>query len=399
MKTVFLGTIYPKERLEEIRENSLLGIDNASDNLQWALIEGLDHFIENLTIVSLPFIRNYPKGYKKMIFKSSFFNHKPGAKDICVGFINLVGIYSLHRYLASYRALKSLLSKKESTIIIIYAAHAPFLKAVSKLKSKGYLIKTCLIVPDLPIFLLEQKTNKILKRLKEIDNNIIEKSRQDIDSYVILSDLVKEKFNLYGKPFIRIEGVYNGDRIKETIAKEKYKTILYTGKMSNNEGIPQLLEAFHNIKSTDYRLWIRGFGTMKNTVLLAAEKDSRIKYIEEMSREDLLKLQKMATVLINPTPSSAIGAKYFFPSKTMDYLASGTPTIMCKLECLPKEYHKHIFFIEDESVSGMKEKLIEVCELSEEKRYDFGASASKFILENKNPINQVRGLINMLNEI
>ena len=73
MRTIFLGTLYPKERLEEIRENSLLGIDNASDNLQWALIDGLDHFIKNLKIVSLPFIRNYPKGYKKMIFKSSFF--------------------------------------------------------------------------------------------------------------------------------------------------------------------------------------------------------------------------------------------------------------------------------------------------------------------------------------
>ena len=47
----------------------------------------------------------------------------------------------------------------------------------------------------------------------------------------------------------------------------------------------------------------------------------------------------------------------------------------------------------------MKEKLIEVCELPEEKRYDFGASASKFIFENKNPIAQVRELINMLNGI
>ena len=68
MRTIFLGTIYPKERLEEIRENSLLGIDNASDNLQWALIDGLDHFIENLTIVSLPFIRNYPKRLQKNDF-------------------------------------------------------------------------------------------------------------------------------------------------------------------------------------------------------------------------------------------------------------------------------------------------------------------------------------------
>ena len=399
MRTIFLGTIYPKERLEEIRENSLLGIDNASDNLQWALINGLDHFIENLTIVSLPFIRNYPKGYKKMIFKSSFFSHKSGAKDICVGFVNLVGIYSLHRYLASYRVLKSLLSKKESTTIIIYAAHAPFLKAVSKLESKGYLIKTCLIVPDLPMFLLEQKTNKILKWLKEIDNNIIEKNRQGIDSYMILSDFMREKFNLFNKPFTIIEGIYNGDTINESVTKEKYKTILYTGKMSKNQGISNLLEAFKKIKSPDYRLWIRGFGTMKNAVLLATEKDNRIKYIEEMSREDLLKLQKKATVLINPTPSNSIGANFFFPSKTMDYLASGTPTIMCKLECLPKEYHKHIFFIEDESISGMKEKLIEVCEMPQVELDEFGKKASSFIFKNKNPIEQVRGLINMLNQI
>ena len=130
---------------------------------------------------------------------------------------------------------------------------------------------------------------------------------------MILSDFMREKFNLFNKPFTIIEGIYNGDTINESVTKEKYKTILYTGKMSKNQGISNLLEAFKNIKSPDYRLWIRGFGTMKNAVLLATEKDNRIKYIEEMSREDLLKLQKKATVLINPTPSNSYWGKFFLP--------------------------------------------------------------------------------------
>ena len=398
-KLIFIGTVYPIDRLSEIRKNSLLGIDNASDNLQWALIKGLDKYFSDLTILSAPFIRNFPNGYKKVFFESSFFSHITGAKDLCVGFVNLIGFYSITRFFSVYIALKKKISKKVYTTLIIYSAHLPFLLAVYLLKKRGYKIKSCMIVPDLPVFLLNQKKNRVIHFLKKIDNYLIEKSRKNIDSYIILSDFMKEKFELFEKPYKVIEGIYRDESIIKNPKKEKNKVILYTGKLLKNEGIENLLEAFKKIKNSNYRLWIRGFGPMKDMVLNSAKTDFRIKVIEEMSREELLVLQKKATVLINPTPKSAKGSRYFFPSKTMDYLASGTPTIMYKLDCLPVDYHEYIYFVEDESVDGLKDKILEVCEKDQSILNKLGQKASKFIFENKTPAKQAQKLVKLLEEI
>ena len=62
-----------------------------------------------------------------------------------------------------------------------------------------------------------------------------------------------------------------------------------------------------------------------------------------MSREELLKMERRATVMINPTPARLNFTKYFFPSKTMEYLASGTPTVMYRLGCMPKEYDDYVY--------------------------------------------------------
>ncbi|MDB4723737.1 glycosyltransferase [Akkermansiaceae bacterium] len=401
MKTIFLGGLYPKERLDEIRNNSFLGIDNAADNLQWALVEGLDHYIEDLKIITMPFIRNYPKGYKRIFFKTSQFAHKHGAEDVCVGFLNVIGLYTIYRYYVITRILRKSLSKEKSTTIIIYSAHSPFLKAIEKLRRRGFLVRTCLIIPDLPEFsyLMHSKSGNLFKFLKRIDIKMIEKYRKRVDSYVLLSDFMAEKLDVFKKPFVRIEGIYNGDVVEEPVTKEVYKTVLYTGKLEKGGGISELLAAFKGIDSPNYRLWIRGFGPMMNAVIDAVESDNRIKIIDELSRAELLMLQKKATILINPIPPSAKVSKFFFPSKTMDYLASGTPTVMFKLECLPIEYHHYIHFIETESVDGIRDKLIELCELSAEEHMRFGSKASRFIFEKKTPVKQVEKLVKLLEEI
>ena len=134
-------------------------------------------------------------------------------------------------------------------------------------------------------------------------------------------------------------------------------------------------------------------------ILEACKKDSRIKYYESMTKEDLLKLQKKATVLINPVSSLKKFTRYFFPSKTMEYLASGTPTIMSKLDCLPEEYYNHIYFFDDESIEGMKNKIIEVCEKPQDELNAFGKAASEFIINEKNEKKQAEKIVKLLNSI
>ena len=295
------------------------------------------------------------------------------------------------------RAIKFSLDDNSDNKILIYAVHSPFLLALCGIDKKKY--KSCLIVPDLPEFMSGRK-NFAYVIGKKIDRFFINIGLKNIDSFVLFSSHMKEYLDVNNKPWIHVEGIFNANGvIKDTIIKEDKKIILYTGNISKRMGIPELLEAFSMIKSDKYRLWIRGNGGCKSMILNACKNDNRIVYFEPMSKIDLLRLQKKATVLINPVFSSKKFTRYFFPSKTMEYLASGTPTIMSRLDCLPKEYYNHIYFFDDESVEGIKNKIIEICEKPQDELDAFGKAASEFILTEKNEKKQARKIVDLLNSL
>jgi len=396
MKVLFLGSLYPTERANEIKLNSNDGIDNASNNFQWAIIEGLDSFYPDLKIVTLPAIRTYPLKYKKWSFKPSIFFHKNGNTDYCLGFINIIIVKHLSKFLVLRKKLLEITDKEEDTIIITYGVHSPYLKAINDIKRLRPKLRTCLIVPDLPQYMSESR-NPIYRFLKGIDSVIIKRYLKKIDSFVLLSDYMVEFLNVGNRPWTRLEGIFKLDQNAINVEKEIFKTILYTGNIDKRYGINNLLKAFELIKEDNYRLWIRGNGNTKQDVINASKLDSRIKYFEEMPRNELITLQKKATVLINPMPSTQKFTKYFFPSKTVDYMASGTPTITTKLKSIPDEYFNYLYIAEKEDAEGLKDAIHKICRKDQSELNEFGIKASKFIIENKNPISQVKKIYLMLN--
>ncbi len=399
MNVIFIGGIYPPDKEAEIRLNSKGGIDNASNNLQWAFLDGLDHYSSSLKVVSMTPIRTYPHGYKKAIFKGSIFSHKPGSYDYSLGFINLPLLKHLSIYFNLHKTLNTITNLNQETIIMIYGIHSPKLKAIYDLKRKMPEIKTCLIVPDLPQYMSESR-NLIYRFFKSIDFFFIKKYLKKIDSFVLLSDYMADELRLENKPWTRVEGIFQPmEDLDIPIKKEKHKTILYTGNIGQRYGIIALLEAFSLIKDENYRLWIRGNGSTKEYILESAKIDKRIKYFEEMTKKELFELQNRATVLINPVSAKEKFTKYFFPSKTIDYLASGTPTIMNRLSCIPKEYFDYVFVPMREDPEGLKDTIVAVCSKDQAELNEFGKRASQFILMNKNPITQVGKIYEMINKL
>ena len=396
MKAIFIGGLYPNEKLDEIKKITQHP-DFAANTLQWALINGFDANSFAIKVVTLPTLRDFPKYCKKISFQSSHFSHTEKRDDICVGFVTLPLIKHVSKYRNLYLALKSLL-KNENDVpmyFIIYGIHSPYLKAIEKLKKKNDKIKTCLIVPDLPEYMSENK-NKIYRLLKSIDKKIILKSLCSIDSYVLLSPYMSERLPIGNKPWMVMEGIYNINNNIPDVPKESYKTILYTGNLGKRYGILDLLEAFKKIESPDYRLWFCGNGDGLAEIVKSQKTDQRIEYFGILSTNETMKLQKKATILVNPRHSYEEYVKYSFPSKTMEYLASGTPTLMNKLPCLPKEYEPYIYFFEDESIEGMKNKMIEICEKSQDELNDFGKNAAEFIYTQKNEIAQTKRIIEFI---
>ena len=397
METIFIGGLYQNERLDEIRKNTK-HLDFPANTLQWALLKGFEANAYPVKVITLPTLRDYPKYYKKIYFKSSSFSHTKGNEDLCLGFVTAPLIKHVSKYLNLYNSLKNLLEDKDNVHLIIYGIHSPYLKAVEKIKERNDKIKTCLIVPDLPEYMSDSK-NKIYRLLKSIDKKIIFKSFQYIDSFVLLSRYMTERLPIGDKPWMVMEGIYNTNDNVTNVPKEPYKTILYTGNLGKRYGILDLLEAFTKISNPNFRLWLCGNGDGLEKIQEIQKRDHRIEYFGILPRNEVLKLQKRATLLVNPRHSYEEYTKYSFPSKTMEYMASGTPTLMSKLPCLPKEYEPYIYFFDNESVEGMKNKIIEICEKSQEELNEFGKKAAEFIHTQKNETAQTKRIIEFITNL
>ena len=394
MNVIYVGSIYPTGKIDELKAMGS-SIDFAAETFQTSLLQGLCEYYPQMKVITAPNISAYPR-VKKLSFKKEEFSLPfSGMKHLFAGFLNIPGVKHFSKCLRIRRAIKKTLDREDDNTIIVYGVHSPFLLALCGIKKSRY--KSCLIVPDLPEF-MSGNTNRLYLLAKNVDRWLIRMGLKKIDSYVLFSPHMKERLPIGDKPTIHMEGIFNAvDMTNEHVEKEKYKTILYTGNISRRMGIPNLIEAFRLIPDPDYRLWIRGNGECKGMVLQAMKEDSRIVYFAPMPKSELFRLQKKATVLINPVFSSQTFTRYFFPSKTMEYLASGTPTIMARLACLPQDYESHLFFFDDESVEGIKNKIIEVCEKPQAELDAFGKSAAEFILTEKNEKKQAAKIAELMN--
>lgn len=395
---MYVGFYYPDSNMIDDLLKAGSVVDFPGYTFQGALLSGLDEYYPDMKVISSGYMSVYPKN-KNIRFKRQYFSHKGGEakRDVFTGLLNLPGVKEISKLIRIRKEIKKSLVKEEENVIICYEAHTPFLLAIASLRKK--VTKTCLIVPDLPDFMSGRKTWWYLWA-KKIDKKLIDFAMKSFDCFALFSLHMKERLKIGNKPWVQLEGIYKENANIGEVEKETFKTILYTGNLSERTGIKDLLDAFKMIESPDYRLWIRGNGeVMKPEILRRQKEDKRIVYFEPMSKEEVLRLQRKATVLVNPIRPSQLQTRYFFPSKTMEYLASGTPTIMYKLDCLPEDYYSHVYFVEKETIESLRDKLMEVCEKKNAELAAFGRSAQEFILNEKNPAKQAGKIYELLNRV
>lgn len=395
MNVIYVGSIYPTGKIDELKSIGS-AIDFAAETFQTSLLQGLCGYYPNLKIITAPNISAYPRVGKLFFKKEVFLLSFSGVKHLFTGFCNLTGVKHVSKCLRVRKAIKQSLVKGKENVIIIYGIHSPFLLALCGIKKNRYT--SCLIVPDLPEF-MSGKTSCLYLLGKKVDRWFIRKGLKYIDSYAFFSAYMRERIQIGDAPWTQVEGIYCNDVQVGLIEKNHHKTILYTGSLSRRYGIMDLVDAFCRIEDNNYRLWICGGGDALEEIKQRQLQDSRIQYLGLLSKAEVRTLQKKATLLINPRHSADEYTKYSFPSKTMEYMASGTPTLMSHLASIPQEYEPHLFFFDDESVEGIKNRIIEVCEKTQAELDAFGKAAAEFILTEKNEKKQAAKIVELISNI
>jgi glycosyltransferase involved in cell wall biosynthesis len=169
--------------------------------------------------------------------------------------------------------------------------------------------------------------------------------------------------------------------------------VLYTGTLAARYGIVDLLKAFSALDRPDAVLWICGEGDARDQVEAMVRRDPRVRYFGQVPRARALALQRQASVLVNPRRPEGEFTKYSFPSKTMEYLASGRPIIMHDLPGIPPEYRDHLILPPTPDNDGLAAALREAASRPFDSLRDRGAAGRAFVLAQKSPQAQVARIL------
>lgn len=406
LEILFIGGVMPRDEEAHVIERTTGPVDMAANALQWNLITGLDQVMRApVTLVNAMFVRTFPRFYRDAWVRGRRWSHAPGAEDESIGFPNLFGIKHLWRALAVARKARRWVRTRRprTSAIVVYAMHAPFVIAGAFAKRLDPGLKLCLVVPDLPEHMnLGQKRAWIFTFLKKIDRWVMIRLTKRFDCFVLLTKHMAGQLGVGERPWIVVEGVVNPKEIPElpvhAAVESPEKIVLYTGTLANAYGILQLLEAFELIGDPRFRLWICGAGEAEREVKSAAERDGRVRYHGRTSREVAMALQRQATVLVNPRPDTADFTRYSFPSKILEYMLSGTPTIVRKLPGIPDDYYDHLFVVDGPSAADLSATIVRVCAMSETDRARWGARAQQFLLREKDVRTQASRILQLIHD-
>ena len=284
--------------------------------------------------------------------------------------------------------------KKENVNIIVYSLNSLFLTSAIMIKKMIKNSKICVIVPDLPFFM--SNYHWPLSLFKRFDISRIEKLRTCVDCYAVYSEFIAKKMNLSRNSYIVTEGFI--DKNKINIVKKRSlndKLIcMYAGDLNPMYSINTLIRAFDSIQlNAELRL----YGDEK--MISQYRLNDNVKYIGCLSPDEVYEEMKKCDLLINPRPSSLKLTKYSFPSKTFEYLASGTPCLMCKLPAIPSEYFEYINFFSGESVEEYRKSIEDLFKGDREELLNKANKGALFLLENKTTDIQVKKIITLINSV
>jgi glycosyltransferase involved in cell wall biosynthesis len=103
-----------------------------------------------------------------------------------------------------------------------------------------------------------------------------------------------------------------------------------------------------------------------------------------------------ATVFINVRSAETPFIEYSFPSKLLEYMAFGRPTITTALPSIPEEYHKFLYLIREENPVYIARLITEVCCKPELELENFGRKARDFVMKEKNYLIQGRRIYDFI---
>jgi len=393
MQILYISALSSERLIDEIRNRTGKNPGYAIQKFSRLLVKGLMANGADVSALSNPPIT---RGNS-----SAFFVHygKEVENDIRYRYVPFLNAFVLKHicvvlYSFFYVLFWGLTKRKEKAIICDVMTVGACIGSL--LASKINRVKSVGVVTDIYAYLVGGTGKKSL--ISTLACKINEVYVSGFDKYVLLTEKMNSLVNPKGKPHIVMEALCDsqiGANAINIIEKTNPRTILYAGGIHEKYGIRMLVEAFL-LSGVDGKLIFYGDGPYVKELKLVCENTDKVEYRGVAPNKEVMLAECEASILVNPRFTTEVFSPYSFPSKNMEYMASGTPLLTTNLPGMPEEYREYVYLFKNETIDGYAKVISDVFSKSGEELCSKGAMAKQFVLEKKNNIAQAKRVVDFI---
>lgn len=349
----------------------------------WSFVRSLKHAFGNVTLASTCPIQSFPI-VRQLIFRGGSIDIK-GTNGVLLGFINVVLLKHITRFLACLISVIPLMKRKRIQWLIVHGIHTPYLFFAFFTRFMG--CKVAVVLTDPPGVLLATDGQSV-RLLKRVDAWMLGYILQRMDAvFALAPELVKRLAP--DRPALIFPGILESTlnfnefnlsfQQENTLSKSPF-TIVYAGGLSKAYGVDRLIDAVLSFDtSTPVRLKLYGRGDQESKIQQLSKQDSRIVYGGFVDTLKLLPKLCASDLLINPRPTNELFAQMSFPSKLIEYLATGRPVLTTRISSIPADMSEHFYYINDESAKGIRLSIDNVMATPIRQRNQHGIAAQNYV--------------------
>lgn len=382
MNILYVSTLIPQSLLDEVLKVNPTGYVVAPQKFHRNLVNGFmanGHKVKVLSYLPVEIAYCQTSLEEGVEYYFCKYKTKPGIKHIQIA-------------KSVYNKIKNLIKESMKPDFIICDILNVSLCLGALLASKRFRIKIAAIVTDF-LGISKYEDKGIIPRLA---SSFINQYISRFDAYVILTQQMNQVVNPYNKPYIVMEGLCDM-RVVTTKHQGNCKTIFYAGGRPAKDGVDLLINAFKRINDPSLRLII--YGPIPNVAVGTDAEDARITYFGTVDNKVIVAEECNSYLLVNPRPTGEEYTKYSFPSKIMEYMATGVPMVTTKLAGIPEEYYDYVYTFERCNADSYYETLLDLLSKPAEELKQKGLQAQRFVLTTKNNVAQTKRIVNLICEL
>lgn len=220
------------------------------------------------------------------------------------------------------------------------------------------------------------------------------------DGWMVVSQAIADDL-VPGRPVCRVEGGIVRERFLEPLpgrVEDGVFRLVLAGGLEPYNGMNLLFDALPYLPEA-CEVVIAGVGSQEDAVRELAARDRRVVYRGFLAFEEVLELYRTADLLLNLRVTKALDTRYFFPSKLMEYVASGVPVLSTCTGHVEEEYGELVYLLREETPEALGAAITSICLQPPQEREALGRRARQFMLEQKTWNRQGEKLIAYIHDV